>query len=518
MLPKIISKKLPGPKARKIIERDKRILSPSYTRDYPLVIEKGEGCLVTDPDGNVFLDCAAGIAVCSTGHSHPQVVKAIKDQADRFIHMSGTDFYYEPQVILAEMLAKHRPFKDDARVFFTNSGAEAVEAAFKLSRYHTGRDRAIAFYGAFHGRTMGALSLTASKVIQKKGFTPLVPGVHHVNYCYPHRCPFHHGNEPCCEHYLDELEDTIFEKTLDPERVAAIFVEPIQGEGGYVVPARGFLDRLRAICDKYGMLLVFDEVQSGIGRTGKFFAAEHFGVEPDIVCMAKGIASGMPLGGIMAKAQVMDWPYGAHASTFGGNPVACAAGIATVDLVEKKLMNNAAEIGRLIMKHTKDWAKRHDIVGEVRGKGLMIGFEIVQRGGKDRPAPTLRNEIIERAFQHGLLILGCGPNTVRFCPPLVINEKQAMWAMDTLEKVIIAVEKPSSKDLNNDNHFQPLSAGRRLQGAVPTPSKRPGARPERRSTPDRRTKARKTTGRRVTDSKVVAKRKTAKKKAKKRRG
>lgn len=476
MLPKIVTRSLPGPKARRIIERDRSILSPSYTRDYPLVIERGEGCLVTDPDGNVFLDCAAGIAVCATGHSHPAVVKAIKEQADRFIHMSGTDFYYEPQVELAERLAKHAPFRGPAKLFFCNSGTEAIEAAFKLARYHTRRDRMIAFYGAFHGRTMGSLSLTASKVVQKKGFEPFLTGMVHINYCNPFRCDYYEGKGRCCERYLDELEGVVFERSVDPERVAAIFVEPIQGEGGYIVPARGFLERLRAICDKYDILLVFDEVQSGMGRTGRFFAAEHFGVEPDIVCMAKGIASGLPLGAIMAKAHIMDWPYGAHASTFGGNPVACAAALATIQLLERGLIKNAEEVGKAVLHRMRDWAKKHEIVGEVRGKGLMIGIEIVHRGEGQRPAPTLRNEIIERAFQRGLLILGCGPNTVRFCPPLVITEQQALWAVDQLEEIIVEVSGPSTRaDIDAEPEFQPLTASRRIRGRSEVASLRPGA-------------------------------------------
>jgi 4-aminobutyrate aminotransferase len=476
VLPKIVTKTLPGPKAKRVIERDRGILSPSYTRDYPLVISRGEGCLVTDPDGNVFLDCAAGIAVCATGHSHPAVVKAIKDQADHFIHMSGTDFYYEPQVELAERLARHAPFRGPAKVFFCNSGTEAIEAAFKLARSHTGRDRMIAFYGAFHGRTMGSLSLTASKVIQKKGFEPFLTGMVHINYCNPYRCAFYEGKGECCQHYLDELEGVVFERSVDPERIAAIFVEPIQGEGGYVVPARGFLERLRAICDKYDIMLVFDEVQSGMGRTGKFFAAEHFGVEPDIICLAKGIASGMPLGAIMAKAHVMDWPYGAHASTFGGNPVACAASLATVELLEKGLMKNAEDVGRAVLQRTRDWAKRYDIVGEVRGKGLMIGIEIVHRGEQDRPAPTLRNEIIERAFARGLLILGCGPNTIRFCPPLVITEEQALWAIGQIEDLIEEVGGLSTEaDIEEVPEFMPLTASRRYRGHQKVASKRPGS-------------------------------------------
>jgi 4-aminobutyrate aminotransferase len=389
--------------------------------------------MVTDPDGNTFLDCAAGIAVCATGHSHPRVVRAIREQAARFIHMSGTDFYYAPQVTLAEKLARHAPFKGKAKLFFTNSGAEAVEAAMKLARHRTRRNRFIAFYGAFHGRTYGALSLTASKVIQKRGFGPFIPGVHHIQYCHPAACPDLRSDGRCCLRPLDELENVTFKRLIDPENVAAIFVEPIQGEGGYIVPAPGFLERLREICDLHGIMLVFDEVQSGFGRTGKFFAAEHFGVQPDVVCMAKGIASGMPLGGIMSRADMMDWPYGAHASTFGGNPVSCAAANATVDLLEEKLIKNSAKVGRAVMKWTADWADRHPVVKEVRGRGLMIGIGIA--------TPELRNAIVEEAFREGLLILGCGPDAVRFCPPLVITEKQARWSIDTLDKVIGSVER-----------------------------------------------------------------------------
>lgn len=434
--PNLVSKALPGPKAKKIIDRDAALLSQSYTRDYPLVIAQGRGCMVTDPDGNTFLDCAAGIAVCATGHSHPHVVDAIKAQASKFIHMSGTDFFYAPQVDLAERLAKHAPFKGRAKLFFTNSGAEAVEAAMKLARHHTKRERFIAFYGAFHGRTMGALSLTASKVVQKKSFGPFVPGVHHIQYCNPTSCADRPNDGTCCMRHLDDLENIAFQKLIDPGNVAAIFVEPIQGEGGYVVPAPGFLERLRKICDQHGILLVFDEVQSGFGRTGKFFAAEHSGVEPDIITMAKGIASGMPLGGIMARESVMTWPYGAHASTFGGNPVACAAALATMDLLESKLIQNSAKVGRAVMKWTADWPKRHRIVKEIRGRGLMIGIEI--------ETPDLRNRIVMDVFKEGLLILGCGSNAVRFCPPLIISEKQARWAIDALERVITRLEAESA--------------------------------------------------------------------------
>jgi len=435
MFPKFKTK-LPGPKAKKIIQRDKRCMSPSYTRDYPFVMDHGKGCVVTDPDGNVFLDFAAGIAVCATGHSHPKVVKAIKDQASRFLHMSGTDFYYDMQVKVAEQLCEFLPVKGKKRVFFTNSGAEAIEAAMKLARYHTMRHQFIAFFNAFHGRTLGALSLTGSKVIQKKGFYPLVPGVVHVPYAYCYRCPYHLEYDSCCLHCLKYIEEMLFLKTVDPDDVAAIFVEPIQGEGGYVVPPIEFLLGLRRLCDRYGILLVFDEVQCGMGRTGKMFAMEHFHLKPDIVCLAKGIASGMPLGAIIASSEVMNWKYGSHASTFGGNPVSCAAASATIDLLKKSLMKNAEKIGAHIMKRLKPFVEKYECVGEVRGLGLMIGVEIIKNKKTKQMAPELRNKIIKHCFESGLLILGCGPNTLRICPPLVVTRKEADTAIDIIEKAI----------------------------------------------------------------------------------
>ncbi|MBN1899905.1 acetyl ornithine aminotransferase family protein [Candidatus Sumerlaeota bacterium] len=435
MYPKIKTS-LPGPIARKIIQKDEKYMSPSYTRDYPFVMDHGKGCFVTDVDGNVFLDFAAGIAVCATGHSHPNVVKAIRDQAGRFLHMSGTDFYYDIQVRLAEELSKALPLKGRKRVFFTNSGAEAIEAAMKLARYHTMRHQFIAFFNAFHGRTLGALSLTGSKIIQKKGFYPLVPGVVHVPYAYCYRCPYNLKYDSCCLYCLKYIEDMLFLKTVDPDDVAAIFVEPIQGEGGYVVPPVEFMVGLRRICDRYGILLVCDEVQSGMGRTGRMFAVEHFGVEPDIVCLAKGIASGMPLGAIIASAEVMTWQYGSHASTFGGNPVSCAAALATVDLLNKKLMKNAEKMGAYIKKRLTSFIDKYQCVGDVRGIGLMIGVEIIKNKKSMEMAPDIRNRIINQCFKNGLLILGCGPNTIRIAPPLIVNKKEADIAIDILEKVI----------------------------------------------------------------------------------
>jgi len=442
VLPKIKTP-LPGPKARAVIERDAKVMSPSYTRDYPFVMDRGEGCLVYDPDGNAFLDYAAGIAVCSTGHHHPHVTQAIKAQADRFLHMSGTDFYYDNQVELAERLAAHAPIKGDTKLFYTNSGAEAVEAAFKLARYHTGRMQAIAFYGGFHGRTMGSLSLTASKVQQRKGFAPLIPGVHHVPFSYCFRCPYHLEYPSCGVHCMHVIEKVLFKHTVDPEDVAMILLEPVQGEGGYVVPPREVVETVAAICRRHGILLVVDEVQSGMGRTGKMFGIQHFGVEPDIMCLAKGIASGMPLGAIMARKEVMNWEYGSHASTFGGNPVSCAAALATLDLLEGKapgvpeggLVENARAVGEHLLGRLRELKKKHALIGDVRGLGLMVGAEIVSPEDGRTPAPDLRNRVLMEAFQQGLLILGCGPNTVRFAPPLVVSREQTDWAVDCLDRV-----------------------------------------------------------------------------------
>jgi len=427
---------LPGPKARAIIAADKKAMSPSYTRDYPFVMDHGQGVFATDVDGNVFLDFTAGIAVTATGHSHPKVVQAICDQAKKFLHMSGTDFYYKVQVEVAEKLCRNVPISGKKRVFFTNSGAEAIEAAMKLARYHTGRHQFIAFFSAFHGRTLGALSLTGSKVIQKKGFYPLIPGVVHVPYAYCYRCPYNLEYDSCCLYCLKYIEDMLFLKTVDPDDVAAIFVEPIQGEGGYVIPPVEFLKGLRRICDKYGILLVFDEVQCGMGRTGKMYAAEHFDIKPDIICLAKGIASGMPLGAIIASSSVMDWQYGSHASTFGGNPVSCAAASATLDLLYDSLMKNAREVGAHIRKRLDTFPEKYKIVGEIRGMGLMIGVEIVKNKKIREAGSKLRNQIIQEVFKNGLLLLGCGSNTLRICPPLDITKEEADLGIDIIEAAI----------------------------------------------------------------------------------
>jgi len=435
MLPKLITS-LPGPKAKAIIDRDDQVISPSYTRSYPLVAERGEGAMVQDPDGNRFLDFAAGIAVVATGHCHPKVVKAIQDQAAKLIHMSGTDFYYENMVQLAEKLASLVPGQGPRRVYFGNSGTEAVEAALKLARYHTGRGQFITFVGAFHGRTMGSLALTGSKSVQKKGFFPVMPGVHHVPYAYCYRCAYGKTPDSCAVECVKAIETELFRTTLPAEEVAAIFVEPIQGEGGYVVPPRKFFDELRRLADKNGILLIADEVQSGMGRTGKMFASEHFGLEPDVIALAKGIASGMPLGATVARAELMTWKPGAHASTFGGNPVAVAASLATIELLEQGLIDNAAHVGAHLMARLHDLPQRFPIVGDVRGLGLMIGIELVRDQVTKERAGGLRDKLVQMCFERGLLLLGAGPNTIRLCPPLVITTDQADFAAETIEECL----------------------------------------------------------------------------------
>ena len=427
--PRIVTP-LPGPRASKLIEQDERYTSPSYTRVYPLAVARGEGAVIEDLDGNQFLDFNAGIAVCSTGHCHPRVVSAIQGQAARLLHMSGTDFYYGPQADLAKKLAEIGPGAGAKRVFFTNSGAEAVEAAFKLARYHTKRKHMIAFFGAFHGRTMGALSLTASKVTQRAGFAPLIPQVTHIDYPNPYRAS---GDCLAC---LDQLENKVFKTTVPPNEVAAIIVEPIQGEGGYIVPPPEFHRGLKSIAERHGILYIADEVQTGMGRTGKMFASEHSGVTPDIVCLAKGIASGMPLGAIVASEQVMDWPPGSHASTFGGNPVSCAAALETIALLEEDLIDNAANVGSYLLGLLRDLAARHPLMGDVRGKGLMIGVELVRDPRTKEPAIAERNAIVQECFQKGLLLLGCGVSGIRFCPPLVIDADDAETAVSIFEEVL----------------------------------------------------------------------------------
>ncbi|MBW4697328.1 MAG: acetyl ornithine aminotransferase family protein [Aphanocapsa lilacina HA4352-LM1] len=415
---------LPGPRAQALIARDEAVTSPSYTRGYPLVAARGEGCMLEDVDGNVFLDLTAGIAVTATGHAHPVVVRAIQEQAANLLHMSGTDFYYEPMAELAEALCERAPFpaaagRPRARVFFSNSGAEANEGALKLARYYTGRQQVVAFLGAFHGRTYGAMSLTGSRAVQRQGFGPLVPGISHISY----------GTHAS----LDYLEDKLFPAVLPPEEIAAIVVEPIQGEGGYIVPEDGFHERIRQICTRHGILMVVDEVQAGMGRTGKLFAIEHWGVQPDIVTLAKGIASGLPLGAILSRPEIMTWPAGSHATTFGGNPVACAAANATLKLLEAGLIENAERMGRVLQAGLGQLADRFSLVSASRGKGLMVAVDLFDAAGNlDRER---RDKIVDLAFYRGLLLLGCGKAAIRFCPPLVIDADQIRVALDILRQI-----------------------------------------------------------------------------------
>ncbi|HEX4613030.1 MAG TPA: acetyl ornithine aminotransferase family protein [Urbifossiella sp.] len=424
---------LPGPAAAELLARDAEYVSPSYTRVYPLVVARGSGCVIEDVDGNRFLDFTAGIAVNATGHCHPEVVAAIHDQADHLLHMSGTDFYYRPQIDLSERLAKVAPGPSRKKVFFTNSGAEAVEAALKLARWHTKRNRVVAFHGAFHGRTYGAMSLSGSKLVHRRGFSPLVPDIHHVD--------FPRGCAPGCQRagggacgLIAQITDTLFRRTCPPEEVAAIFVEPIQGEGGYHPLPPGCLPALREMCDRHGILLVADEVQSGMGRTGRMFACEHYGVEPDILCVAKGVASGMPLGAIVARADVMDWPSGSHASTFGGNPVSCRAALATIDLLEREYTANAVARGEQLRAGLTVLCGRFPALANVRGLGLMTAVDVIDPAG--RPDPVAREAVIQAAFHRGLLLLGCGESGIRFCPPLCVTAGQVETALALLASVI----------------------------------------------------------------------------------
>jgi 4-aminobutyrate aminotransferase len=439
-LPRLLTQ-LPGPNAKRVLERDAKVMSPSYTRDYPLVAKRGRGAIVEDVDGNMFLDFAAGIAVCSTGHCHPKVVEAIQKQAAELIHMSGTDFYYESLPQLAERLVATMPGAEHKRVFFGNSGTEAVEGAIKLARYVTKRDKLIAFYGAFHGRTMGSLSLTASKSNQRKGFGALLSGVEHIHYPYAYRCAHGHGPQTCGAEILEMLENDMFKRLFDPEDVAGIIIEPIQGEGGYIPAPKFFLQELQRICRKHGIMLILDEVQSGMGRTGKWWAYEHAGIEPDIITTAKGIASGMPLSAFIAQESVMKWGPGSHGSTFGGNPVAIAAGLATLDLLEGQYIENARHMGDYLFGRMADWPRKFKVVGDVRGRGLMIGIEIVRDQRTKERAADLRNAIVDLAFHKGLLVLGAGENSIRLSPPLLIDEEQADFAVKTLEECFREAEK-----------------------------------------------------------------------------
>jgi 4-aminobutyrate aminotransferase len=428
---------LPGPKARALLARDALVVSPSYPRDYPFVMSHGKGAEVWDVDGNRFLDFAAGIAVCSTGHSHPAVVAAIKDAADKFLHISS-DYWHEGQVRLGERLNELSPMKEPVMSFFAQSGTESVEAALKLARYTTGRGRFIGFLGGFHGRTMGSLSFTSSKYTQQKGFFPSMPGVTHVPYPNNYRPLFAGADQGHA--VLRYIEDVLFVNNVPASEVAAILIEPIQGEGGYLVPPDGFLAGLRELCDRHGILLIFDEVQSGIGRTGKMFAAEHWDVAPDIMTLAKGLGSGLPIGVVVAKRTVMQkWTRGAHGNTFGGNPLCCAAALATLDLVEREYRANATKVGRYFCERLHAFAEKFTVVGEVRGKGLMIGMELVVDRTSKTPAKKLCDALITRAYHNGLILLSCGQSTVRFMPPLVIDESDVDEAIALLDQSLAEV-------------------------------------------------------------------------------
>jgi 4-aminobutyrate aminotransferase len=437
-----IKTELPGPKGRKIIAADARYVNPAYPRpDFKLVAERAQGVWVEDVDGNVFLDCNAGVAVCSTGHCHPEVVKAIQDQAAQLIHICGTDYYYRLMPDLAEALDAITPVPSPTRTHFANSGTEAVETALKLAMHATGREKFIAFFGSFHGRTLGSLSLTSSKAAQRSGFKRQALDVVHVPYPNDYRNPF--SAEDCgtggsAQGALDWIENRLFKTTTPPEEVAAIVVEPIQGEGGYVPAPKGFLKGLRRICDEHGILLVFDEVQSGMGRTGKMFACEHDEVQPDVICIAKGIASGLPLGACVARADLMDWPKGAHASTFGGNPVAIAAAMKTIELLERELVANAAEVGDYLKRGLRKLMAKHECIGDVRGRGFMLGVEFVKDKTNRTPDPELRDRVEMAVFERGLILLGCGPNTIRWSPPLILTKENVDVALEIFDDAIAA--------------------------------------------------------------------------------
>ncbi len=433
-----IKTQLPGPEARKILDLEKKFLSPSYPRDYPLVTRRGVGSMIEDVDGNWFLDFNAGIGVAATGYSHPKVVEAVRRQTDEILHIATADFASPPAARLGEKLCAITPGDFPKRVYFGNSGTEVVEAALKLARWHTGRKNFIAFQGCFHGRTFGALSLTSSKPVQRQGFGPFLPGVYHAPYPHPYRCPMERKAEECRQECrcLSRIEDELFKAVLSPSEVAAIVLEPVQGEGGYLFPPDNYLPDLRALADRHGILIIADEIQTGMGRTGKMWACDHSGFVPDILLTSKGLASGLPLGAMVARAEVMNWGPGTHASTFGGNPVACAAALATIELVETGYMSRAASMGEYLMKALSGWTEKHPIVGEVRGRGLMIGIEIITDKQSRKPNSEAVNKIIYRAFERGLLLLSCGESTIRLIPPLIIEKEQIDFAVQILDDLL----------------------------------------------------------------------------------
>lgn len=432
---------LPGPKAAEIIQADGEFVSPSYTRPFPLVAARAEGVWIEDPDGNVFLDCNAGVAVCSTGHCHPEIVQTIREQAAEMIHVCGTDYYYRHMPQLAAKLDAITPVPSPTRTHFANSGTEAVETALKLAMHATGREKFIAFFNSFHGRTLGSLSLTSSRAAQRGGFRRQALDVTHVPYAYCLRCPFNLGkcdDGTCCLGGIDWIENRLFKTTVPPDECAAIVVECVQGEGGYIPAPREFLQGLRRICDQHGILLIVDEVQSGMGRTGKMFASDHYDLRPDILCIAKGIASGLPLGACVARADVMNWKPGAHASTFGGNPVAVAAALKTIELLERELIANSAEVGAYLQDGLRKLMSKHDCIGDVRGLGMMIGVEFVESRESNKPAPELRDRVEHAAFERGLILLGAGPQSIRWSPPLILSRENADVALEIFDEAITA--------------------------------------------------------------------------------
>ncbi|OGO38909.1 MAG: 4-aminobutyrate aminotransferase [Chloroflexi bacterium RBG_16_57_11] len=449
---------LPGPKARALVKRDQDVISPSYPRGYPFVMEHGKGTEVWDVDNNRFLDFAAGIAVVSTGHSHPAVVKAIQEQAEKFIHISS-DFYHTKWIELGEKINEIAPFMDNAVSFMTNSGTESVEAAIKLARQSSGASQFIGFLGGFHGRTMGAVTFTASKPVYHRDFYPLMNGVTHVPFPDPYRPILDvKPGEDYGDKVVEYIEEQILNHLLPPEDVAGILVEPIQGEGGYVLPTPGFFPALRQLCDKHDILLIVDEVQSGMGRTGKWWAIQHYGVEPDIVCAAKGIASGMPLGVMFAKEHIVKWPRGAHGNTFGGNPISCAAALATIELIEKEYLQNAVEMGDYLIEILRQIQARHPSVGDVRGKGLMIGLEFVKDPQTKTPDSKLRDYTVDNAFLRGLLLLGCGSSTIRFAPPLCVTRSEIDEATVIFEEALSASERGEEPLLGAQSEVHTIAA------------------------------------------------------------
>jgi 4-aminobutyrate aminotransferase len=436
-----IHTEIPGPKARRLVEEDHEYVSHSYIKEYPLVVERGRGAVIEDVDGNRYLDFMGGVGVATLGHSPPEVVEAIKAQADRFLHICGTDFYYSSMSRLAKTLADLAPGPGKKKVYFGNSGTEVVEAAMKLARYRTRRPHLLAFHGAFHGRTYGSLSLTSSKVGQRRGFAPFLPAVHHVPYAYCYRCPYGKTYPSCDVYCADVIEKTLLTSMVPPDEIAAIFVEPIQGEGGYIVPPPEFHQKLRDLATRHGIMLVADEVQAGMGRTGKMFAMEHYGVAPDMIVTAKGLSSGMPLGALIARDDVMTWSRGSHGSTYGGNPVSCESALATIQGLQDGVLVHGAEVGERLAQHLMRLKEKHPLIGDVRGKGLMQGIELVRDPVSLEPADAECDQVIQMAFQKGILLLPCGESVIRFSPPLVITAEQIDRGMAILDEVLTAVEK-----------------------------------------------------------------------------